>query len=517
MDWFWKRVSEKAINRTLGIYVAILLYFGMTMPAHAFFAAIFGFFKALTIVQKVLLVVGIVGGFMAAKKAKKKRQQALERAGAGIGGVLVNKAGTSEPIPVVYGERIVGGIRTFIKNQHKGGGDGNKNQYLHIVLTVAEGPVQGIEEVYFNDTLVATSTDTTGHNDNSWTYESTYGDKTLLYFRDGSQTSALTFSGIHPDFDSTMIGRDIAFLYLRLEFDDDLFGSGIPEIRCKIKGKKVPAIGSSQSSSLAWTDEPARVIYDYLTNTRYGKGIPYTLIDSTSFNNAATYNNEQVDTSASDSTQTTRYKLNGFVDTSRSMLDNTEDLLQACRAGLITGDTYKIFQDKPTTAQTTVIDDDYVVDSISFQQTSRRDMFNRMKALFPNTADLNGKEDVALVESTTLQGSSYDDAVLETQIELPHTSDKSMAERIVNEEINSSRQSATLQITVTTRLLDYTVGDVVKFTNGTLGQTEKLYRIAEQKIKPDFNIQLTLREYDANVYWDNNTGIITDNFNDTDH
>lgn len=510
-------MNEKNIDRLLGLYIAVLLYFGMSAPAYAFFPALFSFFAGLTLTTKILLVVGIVGGFIAAKKAKKRRQRALEQAKASIGGVLVNKAGTAEPLPVVYGERVIGGVRTFIKNQHKGGDDGNKNQYLHVVLTLCEGPVDGIHEVYFNDDLVATSTDTSGNNDNSWTYEGTYGDKTLLYFRDGSQTSALTFSEIHPDFDSTMIGRDIAFLYLRLEFDDDLFASGIPEIRCKIKGKKVPAIGSSQSSSLSWTDEPARIIYDYLTNTRYGKGIPYTLIDSTSFNAAATYNNEQVDTSATDSTQTTRYKTNAYVDTSISVLDNVEDLLLTCRAGLITGNKYQMFQDKPTSAQSTTIDDDYVVDSITFQQTSRRDMFNRVKSTFPNTSELNGKEDVALVESTTLQGSSYDDEVLETLIELPHTTDKSMVERILNEELNSSRQSAVVECTVTTRLLNFTVGDVVKFSNSTLGQTDKLYRISEQKINPDFTIKLVLREYDANVYWDNNTGIITDNFNDTDH
>ena len=160
MDWFWKRITDKGIDRILGVYIAILLYFGWTNPAFAFFTAIFTVFKALTIIQKVLLVVGVVAGFAAAKKAKKKRQQALERALAGIGGVLVNKAGTTEPIPVVYGERVVGGVRTFIDNQNKSGS--NKNDYLHLVLTMAEGPVEGIKEVYFNDELVATSTDQTG-------------------------------------------------------------------------------------------------------------------------------------------------------------------------------------------------------------------------------------------------------------------------------------------------------------------------------------------------------------------
>lgn len=519
MKWYWKVLTEKNIDRLLGVYLATLLFFGWSMPAHAFFAAFFGAiagFLGISTGAAILFTLGVVGGFVSAKRAKKKRQRQLEQLRAQIGGALVNKQGTNEPIPVVYGERIVGGIKTFIKNQNKP--DSNTNDYLHVVLVLSEGPVEGIKEVYFNDELVATSTDQTGHNDNSWTYEGSYGDKTLIYFRDGSQTSALSFSGIHPDFDSTMIGHDIAFLYLRLEFDDNLFASGIPEIRAKMLGKKVPAIGSpNDGTGLSWTDEPARVIYDVLTNTRYGKGIPYDLIDAPSFNAAATYNSQLVDASATDTTQVKRYTLNGYMDTSLKVLDNVDDLLQTCRAGLITGNKYQLFQDKPTAAQPIVIDDDYVIDDITFIQTSRGDLFNRMKGIFPNTADLIGKEDVALIESTTLQGSGYDNEVLETQIEFAHTDDKNMVERILTEEINSTRQSGTLQVTVTTRLLNYTVGDVVKFTNSTLGQTEKLYRISQQKLRPDFSIELTMREYDPNIYWDNNKTIILDNFDDTDH
>ena len=90
-------MNEKNIDRLLGLYIAVLLYFGMSAPAYAFFPALFSFFAGLTLTTKILLVVGIVGGFIAAKKAKKRRQRALEQAKASIGGVLVNKAGTAEP------------------------------------------------------------------------------------------------------------------------------------------------------------------------------------------------------------------------------------------------------------------------------------------------------------------------------------------------------------------------------------------------------------------------------------
>ena len=96
----------------------------------------------------------VVFGFMIAKsikKAKKKQQQAAR----GISGVLVTKQGTNASIPVVYGERRVAGARVFIEAS---GTDGDtKNAYFHMVETIAEGPIEGLQEIYFNDTLVATS------------------------------------------------------------------------------------------------------------------------------------------------------------------------------------------------------------------------------------------------------------------------------------------------------------------------------------------------------------------------
>ena len=102
-------------------------------------------------------------------------------------------------------------------------------------------------------------------------------------------------------------------------------------------------------------------------------------------------------------------------------------------------------------------------------------------------------------------------------MQLSNTTNKEMIERIATEEINQSRQSGIIEVTVDPSMIDLAVGDFVKFTNSTLGQTNKTYRILSTQIKPDHQIVLNMREYDANVYWDNNKTIITNNKNDTDH
>ena len=476
-----------------------------------------------TIVGAVL-VVGTVA--LATRAIKRARQRKLAEAGAGAGGgstiasALVTKTGSSVPVPLVYGQRRVSGQRVFL------GSDGDKNVYLHILESLCEGPIEGMTAIYFNDELAATSSD----NGATWDWTvGNYNNFAQALFKDGSQTTALSSEtlsldgntvGIHANWSgSTKVGTNTAFIYMVMKWDQDKFGAGVPNMTFIIKGKKIPAIGSAWNSTLSYSNEPARVLYDYLINPNYGKGIPHNLIDTTTFNATATYNSQQVATSSSDATLTTRYTCNAYVDTAQPLLENVEDMLTTMRGGLITGDKYQLIQDKPrSTTNVVLIDDDKIIGSIKYLQASKKTLMNALRAKFPDPAgDFNYQENITIVESPLLQGSSYDGVKLQQDLELPYTADKAMVERILTEEINQSRQSGILEIIIDPSNLDLTVGDVVRFTNSTIGQTNKLYRITKTVLKPNHELEVNMREYDDNVYWDNNTNIIVSNKDDTDH
>ena len=61
-------------------------------------------------------------------------------------GLLLNKQSNDASIPVIYGERLVGGTRVFLDS-----GGGNTNQYLYMAIVLAEGEINSIEEI--NDDL----------------------------------------------------------------------------------------------------------------------------------------------------------------------------------------------------------------------------------------------------------------------------------------------------------------------------------------------------------------------------
>ena len=66
---------------------------------------------------------------------------------------LSNQQGSTNPLPVIYGERRVGGTPIFY---HVSGED---NEFLHIVYAIAEGEISGVKQVYLNNDPLTVASD----------------------------------------------------------------------------------------------------------------------------------------------------------------------------------------------------------------------------------------------------------------------------------------------------------------------------------------------------------------------
>ena len=251
-------------------------------------------------------------------------------ANSGSQGILINKSGSSSNIPVVYGLTRTGGARTFI------GATGAENEVLHASYVVAEGEINACTKIFFDGVEVMTTTNT-GQN-SSWTFtESKYSSTVEAYFYPGTDTqtanadltSAASWTG-SPDH------KGLAYVYMKFTYDQEVWKNGLPTVTFEIQGKKVP--DTATGTSYAYSDNPARCILDYLTNTRYGKGIALADIDLTSFADAETY-------------YTTKgFNCRGQVDTKARMYGNMLDLFTACRSYLAFGNKYRLIPDKAETA-----------------------------------------------------------------------------------------------------------------------------------------------------------------------
>ena len=56
-------------------------------------------------------------------------------------GILLNKQSNDASIPIVYGERLLGGTRVFLETS------GTDNEFLYMALILCEGEINSIEEL----------------------------------------------------------------------------------------------------------------------------------------------------------------------------------------------------------------------------------------------------------------------------------------------------------------------------------------------------------------------------------
>ena len=71
----------------------------------------------------------------------------------------------------------------------------------------------------------------------------------------------------------------LSYIAFRLTWDADKY-IGIPKIQALVEGRKISTYDSgSNETTGVFTSNPAFCLLDYLTNTRYGKGIDIADID----------------------------------------------------------------------------------------------------------------------------------------------------------------------------------------------------------------------------------------------
>lgn len=104
--------------------------------------------------------------------------------------------------------------------------------------------------------------------------------------------------------------------------------------------------GGQFRENLAWTNNPAWILYDLLTNTRYGLGIDPSKIDKFSFYNAGRYNDERVGNGRGGTEP--RFTFNAIINSPRSAYDQLNVLCTSFLSRLLwAGGKVVLVQDRP--------------------------------------------------------------------------------------------------------------------------------------------------------------------------
>jgi hypothetical protein len=194
-------------------------------------------------------------------------------------GLLINKQSNDSNIPVIYGERLCGGVRIFMETS------GTDNTYLYMSIVMAEGEINDITEIRVDDKVVTWASalsDGTEVEVNS-SDSNFYKDSTSLiriephYGTDGQSASTLLSTLTNWGSNHKLSG--LCYLAIRFKWNQDAF-TGVPKVQAKVQGKKVVAYNSSLvAQTAAYSTNPSWCLLDYLTNATYGKGLTVSEID----------------------------------------------------------------------------------------------------------------------------------------------------------------------------------------------------------------------------------------------
>ena len=227
---------------------------------------------------------------------------------------------------IIYGKMRVGGNVVFIAHS------GDDNKYLHLAVVFATHHINSYEEVWFNDNKIWTAS---GGFQSDWgTYVTM--DTTKLG-TSGQSASSLLTPIAEWTADHKLSG--IAYIAFKLEWNQDKFPQGVPNITAVVKGKRV---FDPRTSVTAYSTNPALCLRDYMLDQSYGLGESNLNIDSTALNAAADLCDEQVSLDAGGTQD--RYQCNGVIDTANQIKANIEQLL-ASMGGKLTYSGGKYFVD----------------------------------------------------------------------------------------------------------------------------------------------------------------------------
>jgi len=297
--------------------------------------------------------------------------------------------------------------------------------------------------------------------------------------------------------------RGIAYVYIRLTHNADLFAGGMPNFKFKLKGKKVY---DPRTSTITYSANPAICLRDYILSTRYGKGLDPNALSDASIISAA----NDCDTVRSGlSVEGTpveykSYEIGAIVDTGKPVKDNVKLFLQSMNAVMPYYDG--VFYVKVLKAGEPVItfSEDNIIGAVSVNSPDKNNRFNKVLISFPDR-QRHYKIGEAPIDRTnsTLAATYYDDdnnQVLEKRITAPYVDYYPRARDLAELTMNLSRAAMGVSFTTTLEALKVVPGDIVGVDYEVFGWVGKEFRLDKITIRPDGLCDVSLIEHSDSFY-----------------
>ena len=309
--------------------------------------------------------------------------------------------------------------------------------------------------------------------------------------------SNYTPSGDDTGWTSNHKASGFAYLYLRMVYNSDLFSGGIPKLSFELKGRKVY---DPRTLTTVYSDNPAICLRDYVTNTRFGKGLDSSNLDDDSIIEAANLC-DTLRTGKDVTGATIQYKtytIGATVDTGETIKDNLERFLQ-CMNGSFPYFNGKYFLKSLTTGSATVtFDESNIIGGVEITSSDKRSRYNKAAISFFDKQRHFKKGDAIISNSTFL--SEDNGLLLEKRITAPYVNYYPQARDLAELTMQLSRTGIKASFMTTSIALNTVPGDIVGITYPLFGWSNKKFRIDKIVSKKDGFCNLSVIEHDDTFY-----------------
>lgn len=405
---------------------------------------------------------------------------------------LIGSSGAALDHQIIYGEVKVGGVFVYDCTT------GSTNQYLHRIIAFAGHQIDSYQTIYIDD--VAVTLDGTGNVTSPTKYNGFVRIKKYLGTTGQiadidliNDTATLDTTTGQWTVQHTLSG--IAYLYIRLLYDSNVFPNGIPVINTVIRGKP---LYDPRTTLTTWSKNTALCIRDYMTSD-YGMAQLSTDINDTYYNTAANICDQSV---ASES----RYTCSGAFTTAVQPNQIISDMLSSM-GGLFWNSegTWKTSAAAYSTPTLTLNEDDLRSGISVSTRNSRRDNFNAVKGTFVGVesnwqeADYPQVSDPAfLIEDNNITNT--------VDLVLPFTKTSKTAQRIARIFLFRNREQISVLASFGLRALNCQIGDNIMLSVSRFGWSSKVFEVTDWNFSLNAGMEvivnLTLRETDPNVFND---------------
>lgn len=422
---------------------------------------------------------------------------------------------TDNKLPVIYGNAWLGGTITDMVITED-------NQTIYFVLSLCEvtnsnsgstPDTISFGNIYYAGKLVTFQAD--GYTVASLTDESTGAVDTsvdgkiqiYLYKNGSNQPTNSSISAItvlsdtniiaSARWDSNKLMSNCAFAIVKLIYNRDANITGLQQTKFNVINSRY-ATGDC--------------FYDYLNNTRYGCAIPASQIDTTSLNALTTYSNGSYTYypyGGGTATQT-RFRFDGVLDTSRTCMQNLQDMASCCDCLLTYNEItakWGVVVQQPTYTVAMDLNDSNMISAIQVSPIDLAGSYNVIECKFPDNSNKDAFNsasfDLAVLNPSLLYPN---EPVNKMSISLPLVNNNVRAQLLANRFLKSAREDLQLQVTINYVGIQLQAGDIVTVTNANYGWTAKPFRI--NKVIETFTddgavtARLTLSEFNSDVYAD---------------